>query len=63
LGTNWNLKHVTFGLFEAIDIFGKTLAKTWLSQLNIYNLKKMIIVYVKDKGSNLNTMIDVLTTF
>ncbi len=23
----------------------------------------MIIVYVKDKGSNLNTMIDVLTTF
>ncbi len=63
LGTNWQLKHVTFGFFEAIDIFGKTLAKNLITQLNVYNLKKMIIVYVKDKGSNINTMIYLLITF
>jgi hypothetical protein len=33
LGTNWNLKHVTFGLFEAIDIFGKTLAKNLIKSI------------------------------
>jgi hypothetical protein len=64
LGTNWQLKNVTFGLFEAIDIFGKILVKNLIKSIiyiyiYIYNFKKMIIVYVKDKGFNSNTMINV----
>ncbi len=27
LGTDWQPKHITIGLFEAMDTFGQTLAK------------------------------------
>jgi len=34
----------------------KTLGKNVIELLDSYALKKKIIVYVKDEGSNLNTM-------
>lgn len=40
---DWQLKHVTLGLFEANETIGQALHKN--------------LAYVKDEGSNLNTMI------
>jgi hypothetical protein len=39
-GTNWQEKHVTFGLFEVVDTFGKILAKNLTKLLKNYNLNK-----------------------
>jgi hypothetical protein len=36
------------------------LAKNLIELLDIYGLRNKIIVYVKDEGSNLNTLIDIL---
>jgi hypothetical protein len=33
LEVDWQLKHVTFGIFEAIDILGKTLAESLIELL------------------------------
>ncbi len=56
LGVDWQLKHITLGLFEPIDISGQTLAKNLIELLDSYASRKKIIVYVKDEGSNLNIM-------
>jgi hypothetical protein len=48
---------VTFGLFEVIKTSSQTLAKTLIELLKEYGLRKKIIVYVKDKGFNINVMI------
>jgi hypothetical protein len=50
------LKHITLGLFEPIDISGQTLAKNLTKLLDNYALKRKIIAYVNNEGSNLNTM-------
>jgi hypothetical protein len=47
-------------LFEPIDISGQILAKTLIELLDNYALRRKIIAYVKDEGSNLNTMITTL---
>jgi hypothetical protein len=49
-------KHVTIGLFEAIETLKQTLAKSLTKLLDKYGLRKKIIAYVKDEGSNLNAM-------
>ncbi len=48
---------MTFGLFEVIKTSSQTLAKTLIELLKEYGLRKKIIVYVKDKGFNINVMI------
>jgi len=55
LGSDWKPKHVTFGLFEAIDITKQALARNVIDLLDIYGFNK-IITYVKDEGSTLNTL-------
>jgi hypothetical protein len=54
LGFDWQPKQVTIGFFEAIETIGQTLVLTKL--FNQYGLRNKIIAYVKDEGSNLNTM-------
>jgi len=51
---------VIIGLFEAIKTIGQTLAKSLIELLDNYGLRKNIIVYVKDEGSNFNAMIGAL---
>ncbi len=59
LGSDWQPKQVIIGLFKAIQTNGKTLTNnlTKLFDQNGLNHWDKIIVYVKDEGSNLNTMI------
>jgi len=53
---DWQPKHVTNGLFEAIETIGQALVRSLIELLDKYGLRKKIIVYVKDEGSNLNAM-------
>jgi hypothetical protein len=57
LGSNWQPKHVTIGLFEATQITGQTLPRSLTKLLDKYGLRNKIISYVKDEGSNFNAMI------
>jgi hypothetical protein len=56
LGDDYQPKHIIFGLFEPIGIIGHILVKTLTKLLDSYALRRKIITYVKDEGSNLNTM-------
>jgi len=56
LGVNWQPKRFAIGLFETFDTFGHTLAKDLIKLLGKYDLTKKIMAYVKNEGSNLNTM-------
>jgi hypothetical protein len=56
LSNDWQPKHVTISLFEAIKTIGQALAKSLTKLLDKYGLKKKNINYVKDEGSNLNAM-------
>ncbi len=47
---------IPIGFCEPINTNGQTLAKILIELLNNYALKRKIITYVKDEGSNLNTM-------
>jgi hypothetical protein len=49
LSNDWQPKHVIIGLFKAIETIGQAL-------LDKYGLRKKIITYVKDEGSNVNAM-------
>jgi hypothetical protein len=60
LGFDWKPKHVILGLFEAIETIGKALARNLIELLDAYSLRNKIITYVKDEGSNLNTLTNVL---
>ncbi len=53
---DWQLKHITIEFFETFDTFGHALAKDLIDLLNKYDLRKKIIIYVKDEGTNLNIM-------
>ncbi len=48
------------GLFETIETSGQALAKSLIELLDKYGLRKKIIAFVKDEGSNLNAMINAL---
>jgi hypothetical protein len=56
LRDDWQPKHINLGLYEPIDTTGQTLAKKLTKLLDSYALRRKIIAYVKDEGSNLNTM-------
>jgi hypothetical protein len=60
LGSNWKPKYVTLGLFEVAEIIEQVLAKNLIELLDAYGLKNKIIAYVKDEGSNLNTLTNTL---
>jgi hypothetical protein len=60
LGFDWKPKHVTFGLFEVVETTWQALARNLIKLLNAYGLKNKIIAYVKDEGSNLNTLTNAL---
>jgi hypothetical protein len=47
---------MTIGLFETIKIMNQALATNLTKLFNQYGLRKKIITYVKDEGSNLTTM-------
>jgi len=57
---DWPPKHITFSFFEPTNINGQTLAKSLTKLLDNYALRRKNIAYVKDKGSNLNTMTTIL---
>jgi hypothetical protein len=54
--------HVIIGLFETSNTFGTTLAKHMKFLLVEYQLTSTIIVYVKDEGTNLNTLVFTFTS-
>ncbi len=54
LGPDQQSKHIAIGLFKSFNTFGHALDITKL--LGKYDLRKKIIVYVKNEGDNLNTM-------
>ncbi len=56
LGDDWQPKHTTLGLFESTNATKQSLAKKLTKLLDSYALRRKIIAYVKDEGSNLNTM-------
>jgi hypothetical protein len=60
LGNDWQPKHMTIGLFEAIKNINQALVKTLIELLDKYGLKKKIIANVKDEGSNFNAITTIL---
>jgi hypothetical protein len=44
-------------LFETIDTIGQALTRSLIELLDKYSLRKKIIAYVKNDGSNFNAMI------
>jgi hypothetical protein len=60
LSNDWQPKHVTINLFGATKTIGQALAKSLTELLDKYGLRKKNIAYVKDEGSNLNAMTNVL---
>lgn len=61
INDDWVPCHSTIELFETFDTFGVTLAKQVKSSLVEYQFINKIIVYVKDEGTNLNSLGIVLT--
>jgi hypothetical protein len=57
---DWVFHHVIVGMFEAPDTFGATLVEQMKFFLATYQLKKIVIIYVKDKGINLNMLASTL---
>jgi len=53
-------KQIILSLFEVVETIGETLAKNFIDLLDAYGLKNKIITYVKDEGSNLNALTNVL---
>jgi hypothetical protein len=60
LGFDWKPKHVILGSFEAAQITRQVLARNLIELLDAYGLRNKIIAYVKDEGSNLNTLTNAL---
>jgi hypothetical protein len=46
--------------FEPVEIIGQALVKNLIELLDAYDSKNKIIAYVKDEGSNLNTLTNAL---
>ncbi len=47
-------------MFEAVKTIGQALVRNLIELLDAYNLRNKIIAYVKDEGSNLNTLTNAL---
>ncbi len=50
LNSDWQPKHVTIGLFEAIKIIGQALARSQTKLLGKYGLKKRLLFISKMRG-------------
>jgi hypothetical protein len=61
INEEWVPCHVVVDMFEALNPSGATLVEQVKSFLVEYQLTTKIIVYVKDEGANLNTIIIALT--
>jgi hypothetical protein len=55
LFANWDLKHITIGLFEASDTSGAAMVVKLKQFLDKFGLTQNILAYFKDKGSNPQT--------
>lgn len=53
ISSDWEAKHVTITLFEVTDTSGVAMVSKFQELLNKFSLITKILVYVKDKGSNL----------
>jgi len=60
LNSNWQPKHVIINLFEATKILRQTFGQKFDKIVGQVWFFFKIIAYVKDEGSNLNSMIIVL---
>jgi hypothetical protein len=60
LFANWKLQHVTIGLFEANDTTSVGLTKQLKAFLETFGLKSKVLCYVKNEGTNWETMITTL---
>ncbi len=60
LGFSSQPKQITISLFEAIGTTGQALTNNFTKLFDQYGLKIKTIAYVKDEGSNLNTMTSIL---
>ncbi len=47
-------------MFEVIKIIGQVLVRNLIDLLDAYGLRNKLIAYVKDEGSNLNTLTNAL---
>ncbi len=56
----WEPTHVIVGVFEVKNIIVTSMANQVKILLNSFGLLDKIIAYVKDEGSNLNTLINAL---
>ncbi len=56
LSSDQQPKHVIISLFEATKTTTQALVRSLTKLLNKYGLRKKIITYVKNEGSNLNAM-------
>jgi hypothetical protein len=59
-GSGWQVKHVTISLFKPTTTIEQALIQNLTKLLDKYALKRKIIAYVKDEGSNLNAMTNAL---
>ncbi len=58
----WVPKHVNVGLFETPNIANVILAEIVKPLFAKFQFTNKIVAYVKDKGSNLNTLVTTLST-
>ncbi len=58
--SDWQLKHVTIGLFKETITIKQALAQNLTKLLEKYALRKEIIAYVKNEGLNFNAMTNAL---
>jgi hypothetical protein len=57
LSTNWELKHITIGIFEAHDMSGATMVVKLKQILDKFSFAQKILAYVKDEDSNVQTCV------
>jgi hypothetical protein len=60
LNANWQPKQMSIALFEATKITRQTMAMNLSNLFYSFGLRKKIIAFVKNEGTNLNVMISTL---
>jgi hypothetical protein len=55
--SNWELKHINIGLFQANDTSGATTVMKLKQVLDKFSFTRNIVAYVKDEGFNLQTCV------
>jgi hypothetical protein len=63
LNHNWELGHITIGMFEIAETSGVAMAIQVNEVIAAYVLNVKIMAYVKDENNNLNIMTNALTSF